>query len=103
MSFTATQAGATRLSGVEKEMEQYMLRPLLAAVWQVLHWPFNWPKENFRVIVIEKETYPFHRVCGEYISFESWNFLENIGYPLSDLDLPVIKNLQVSAPNGNMH
>ena len=59
-------------------------------------------KENFRVIVIEKETYPFHRVCGEYISFECWNFLESIGYPLSDMDLPAIKQLQVSAPNGNM-
>src|ERR1700712_912574 len=58
-------------------------------------------KENFRVIVIEKEVYPFHRVCGEYISFESWNFLEGLGYPLSDMDLPVIKNLLVSAPNGN--
>ncbi|GAC1450498.1 MAG: NAD(P)/FAD-dependent oxidoreductase [Chitinophagaceae bacterium] len=57
-------------------------------------------KENFRVIVIEKEIYPFHRVCGEYISFECWNFLESIGYPLSDMDLPVIKNLVVSAPNG---
>ena len=58
-------------------------------------------KENFRVIVIEKETYPFHRVCGEYISFECWNFLESIGYPLSDMDLPAIKRLLVSAPNGN--
>ncbi len=58
-------------------------------------------KENFRVVVIEKETYPFHRVCGEYISFECWNFLEGLGYPLSDMDLPVIKKILVSAPNGN--
>ncbi len=58
-------------------------------------------KENFRVIVLEKETYPFHRVCGEYISFECWNFLESIGYPLSDMDLPAIKRLLVSAPNGS--
>lgn len=57
-------------------------------------------KENFRVVLIEKETYPFHRVCGEYISFECWNFLESIGYPLSDMDLPAIKQLLVSAPNG---
>jgi menaquinone-9 beta-reductase len=57
--------------------------------------------KNFKVAVIEKETFPFHRVCGEYISFESWNFLESIGYPLSDMDLPVIKQLLVSAPNGN--
>jgi flavin-dependent dehydrogenase len=40
-------------------------------------------------------------VCGEYISLESWNFLENLGYPLSDMDLPIIKNLMVSAPNGD--
>jgi menaquinone-9 beta-reductase len=58
-------------------------------------------KENKQVIVLEKETYPFHRVCGEYISLESWNFLEGLGYPLSDMDLPIIKNLLVSAPNGN--
>jgi menaquinone-9 beta-reductase len=58
-------------------------------------------KENFKVVVIEKEAFPFHRVCGEYISFESWNFLESIGYPLSDMDLPVIKQLLVTAPNGN--
>ena len=58
-------------------------------------------KENFKVIVIEKETYPFHKVCGEYISFECWNFLESLGYPLSDMDLPQIKQLLVSSPNGN--
>lgn len=58
-------------------------------------------KAGYSVVLFEKEKYPFHRVCGEYISLESWNFLENLGYPLSDLDLPVIKKLIVSAPNGN--
>ena len=58
-------------------------------------------KAGFAVILFEKERYPFHRVCGEYISLESWNFLENLGYPLSDMELPIIKNLLVSAPNGN--
>ncbi|MEJ7737579.1 MAG: NAD(P)/FAD-dependent oxidoreductase [Chitinophagaceae bacterium] len=57
-------------------------------------------KQGLKVILFEKEKYPFHRVCGEYISLESWNFLENLGYPLSDMDLPIIKNLLVSAPNG---
>jgi len=59
-------------------------------------------KDGHRVVLIEKEKYPFHRVCGEYISFESWNFLEELGVPLSDWDLPMIKNLQVSAPNGEL-
>ncbi|PWT95557.1 MAG: pyridine nucleotide-disulfide oxidoreductase [Bacteroidetes bacterium] len=57
--------------------------------------------EGYKVVVYEKEKYPFHRVCGEYISFESWNFLEELGVPLSDWNLPLIKELLVSAPNGN--
>ena len=36
-------------------------------------------KQGYRVILFEKESYPFHRVCGEYISNESWPFLESLG------------------------
>jgi flavin-dependent dehydrogenase len=53
------------------------------------------------VVVLEKEYYPFHRVCGEYISLESRPFLESLGYPVDKMDLPLIKHLLVSAPNGN--
>lgn len=58
-------------------------------------------KAGYDVAVFEKEKYPFHKVCGEYISFENWNFLEELGLPLSDWHLPLIKHLLVSAPNGN--
>jgi len=58
-------------------------------------------QKNYKVILLEKETYPFHRVCGEYISLESWKFIESLGLNLSNLHLPVIKKLIVSAPNGN--
>ncbi len=34
------------------------------------------------------------------MSLESWNFLEDLGVPLSDMNLPIIRNLLVSAPNG---
>jgi flavin-dependent dehydrogenase len=57
---------------------------------------------GLRVILFEKESYPFHRVCGEYISMESYPFLESLGLPLSDLSLPHITKLRVSAPNGKM-
>jgi menaquinone-9 beta-reductase len=57
-------------------------------------------KAGYSVAVFEKEKYPFHKVCGEYISFESWNFLEELGVPLSDWNLPMIKRLLVSAPDG---
>jgi flavin-dependent dehydrogenase len=55
---------------------------------------------GFSVVLLEKEVYPFHKVCGEYISKESWSFLENLGIPLSDMHLPLINNLVVTAPNG---
>jgi len=57
-------------------------------------------KAGYQVACYEKEKYPFHKVCGEYISFESWNFLEELGIPLSDLNLPSINQLMISAPNG---
>ncbi len=52
------------------------------------------------VVLLEKETYPFHRVCGEYISLECWDFLERLGYPLHAKQLPILKNVLISAPGG---
>ena len=53
-----------------------------------------------QVVLFEKKTYPFHKVCGEYISMESWPFLESLGLPLQSMNLPQINKLQVSAPDG---
>jgi flavin-dependent dehydrogenase len=58
-------------------------------------------RKGHAVILFEKEKYPYHKVCGEYISMESWPFLTTLGIPLSALNLPEIKRLQISAPNGN--
>jgi flavin-dependent dehydrogenase len=57
-------------------------------------------RAGYKTVLFEKEKYPFHKVCGEYISFESWNFLEELGVPLSQMDLPTIRRLLVTAPNG---
>ncbi len=59
-------------------------------------------KKGYKIILFEKETYPFHKVCGEYISMESWPFLESLGVPLTELNLPRISKLMVSAPNGRL-
>ncbi|MCC3156548.1 NAD(P)/FAD-dependent oxidoreductase [Hymenobacter sp. 15J16-1T3B] len=53
-----------------------------------------------RVVLFEKETYPFHRVCGEYISMENYAFLERLGVPLAELNLPVMTRFTVSSPSG---
>jgi flavin-dependent dehydrogenase len=55
---------------------------------------------GYATVLFEKEKYPFHKVCGEYISLESWDFLEDLGVPLSQMNLPVIRELLVSAPSG---
>lgn len=57
-------------------------------------------RKGFEVVLIEKNSYPFHKVCGEYISLESWNFLTELGIPLAEMGLPIIKNLKVTAENG---
>ncbi|MGI8951255.1 MAG: NAD(P)/FAD-dependent oxidoreductase [Chitinophagaceae bacterium] len=58
---------------------------------------------GYNVVLFEKENYPFHKVCGEYISFESWNFLEQLGLPLLELNLPSIKQLNISDIKGNIY
>ena len=56
---------------------------------------------GYSVVMFEKEKYPFHKVCGEYISMESYDFLERIGIPLSTMNLPMINEVKISSPNGN--
>ncbi|MEO5571734.1 MAG: pyridine nucleotide-disulfide oxidoreductase, partial [Bacteroidia bacterium] len=51
--------------------------------------------------LLEKNNYPFHKVCGEYISMESWKFLERMGLPLAEMNVPKITELIISSPNGN--
>ena len=59
-------------------------------------------KAGYATVLFEKEKYPYHKVCGEYISMESWNFLESLGLPLKEMHLPIIKRLQVSSPDGKL-
>ncbi len=57
-------------------------------------------KQGIAVVLFEKKKYPFHKVCGEYISLESKPFLERCGIDFSKWDIPIITELSVSAPNG---
>jgi menaquinone-9 beta-reductase len=59
-------------------------------------------QQGYRVVLFEKEQYPFHKVCGEYISNESWNFLERCGMPLDEWQLPKINKLTISASSGKL-
>ena len=57
-------------------------------------------KAGYNVVLFEKERYPFHKVCGEYISLESRDFIMSLGLDLPGMNLPIIKKLIVSSPNG---
>ncbi|CAG5017579.1 hypothetical protein DYBT9275_05803 [Dyadobacter sp. CECT 9275] len=54
------------------------------------------------VVLFEKKRFPFHKVCGEYISMESWGFIEKLGVPLRDMSLPRITELGISSEKGFM-
>ncbi|MDB5193517.1 MAG: FAD-binding protein [Segetibacter sp.] len=60
-------------------------------------------QQGFSVILFEKETYPFHKVCGEFISNESRNFLERVDVDFASLNLPSISKLLVTDVYGKQY
>jgi flavin-dependent dehydrogenase len=57
-------------------------------------------KAGKSVLVIEKKKYPFHRVCGEYISNETRPFLTSIGLNFEKLKPKEITKFQFTSPSG---
>ncbi|WP_159473081.1 NAD(P)/FAD-dependent oxidoreductase [Dyadobacter sp. 3J3] len=58
--------------------------------------------QGISVVLLEKNEYPFHKVCGEYISMESWDFITGLGLPLGSFNLPIIDSLGISSERGFM-
>lgn len=54
------------------------------------------------VTVFEKKEYPFHRVCGEYISNETVPFLKSMGVYPQEFHPPSITRLQLTSVNGRV-
>lgn len=58
-------------------------------------------RKGHSVVLFEKEIYPFHKVCGEYISMESWDFLtKEIGVDLKEHEVAFINKLWITSPEG---
>jgi len=57
-------------------------------------------KSNCQVTLIEKKSYPFHRVCGEYISNEVKPYLEREGLYPTHLSPTEIKRFWLTSVNG---
>jgi menaquinone-9 beta-reductase len=52
------------------------------------------------VLVIEKKEYPFHRVCGEYVSNEAVPFLKSFDLFPGQFNPPSITRLRLTSVNG---
>jgi len=57
-------------------------------------------RKGNRVLIIEKDEFPKHKVCGEYVSMESYDFMQRIGIPLDTFKLPKINTFSLSSQNG---
>jgi flavin-dependent dehydrogenase len=57
-------------------------------------------KAGIKVGLIEKNEYPFHRVCGEYISNETLPFLQSIDFDPFNHGAVSIKRFWLTAPKG---
>jgi flavin-dependent dehydrogenase len=57
-------------------------------------------KAGISCTIVEKKNYPFHRVCGEYISNETIPFLKSLDIFPTVFNPPSIRRFQLSAVSG---
>lgn len=59
-------------------------------------------KRGLNATVFEKNQYPNHKVCGEYVSAEASPYLNYLGVLIHMSDCPRINYLEVSSPKGRL-
>ena len=59
-------------------------------------------KYNLKVLLIEKNNYPKHKVCGEYISNEVLPYLNYLGIDVFSLGAQKIKRFELSTPKSKL-
>jgi flavin-dependent dehydrogenase len=57
-------------------------------------------RQGISPTLVEKKVYPFHRVCGEYISNETVPFLKSLGLYPESFSPPVLSRFQLTSVNG---
>ena len=56
--------------------------------------------QGVEVTVVERKSYPFHKVCGEYISNEVLPYLQALGVPIRELEPATLTHFLLSSPKG---
>jgi len=57
-------------------------------------------KAGFDVLLIEKKSFPQHKVCGEYVSNEVFPYLTSLGANIRDIQPNQVNRFRLHAPNG---
>lgn len=57
-------------------------------------------RKGFKILLLEKKTYPFNKVCGEYVSNEVIGFLYTLGFDPFKYNASQIDKLRLSSPSG---
>jgi len=57
-------------------------------------------RSGFSVTLVERKTYPFHKVCGEYVSNEVLPFLKTLGVDPEQLGASRISKLALTSASG---
>jgi len=58
--------------------------------------------QGHRVVVVERKQYPFHKVCGEYVSNEVLPYLRRLGADPAALAPAAISQFLLSSPGGRV-
>ena len=59
-------------------------------------------QQHVKVLLIEKEPYPRHKVCGEYVSNEVLPYLRHLGFDPYDLGAKSIERFELSTIDGKV-
>ena len=57
-------------------------------------------RKGFKILLLERKNYPFHKVCGEYVSNEILDFFYSLGFDPFSHNASRIDRLRISAPSG---
>lgn len=57
-------------------------------------------RAGFSTLLIERKSYPYHKVCGEYVSHEVLDYLRSLGFDPYDHGAARIERLRLSTPSG---
>ena len=58
-------------------------------------------RSNCRVLIVEKQRYPHHKVCGEYVSNETLPYLKSLGIDPFTVGATKISKFEISSRKGN--